>query len=85
MAAVTIAPSTPPYSTSSVVWTRASIRVCATSSAIMKTSVETSTWFWLDCVMKVTAAQPPNATAAWPDGRPEAACLFEPGLDGDHG
>ena len=48
----------------------ASTRVCATSSAIISVIDATSTLWRESAVMNSTAAQPANAIAAWPLGRP---------------
>ena len=53
-----------------------STRVCATSSAMMRTTEETRKR-WLSRI-SVTAIQPANAIAAWPDGSPPRSGVPRP-------
>src|SRR4029079_5627798 len=66
---VTIAPSAPPYTTSSEEWTPDSTRVWATSRAMISVSPETTKRWWSP-TRYVTATQPAHASAACPDGSP---------------
>src|SRR3954451_7704155 len=64
------APSKPPYATSTVECTPASIRVCATSSAMMNVRLEIRKRCSASLRTYVAAIQPANAIAAWPEGNP---------------
>src|SRR5262245_47899727 len=77
-ASVISAPSTPPYATSSVEWTPASTRVCATSSAMMNVSVEMRNRCSWSLRTYVAAIQPANAIAACPDGSPPRSGVPRP-------
>src|SRR3954447_24540959 len=62
--------SKPPYATSTVECTPASIRVCATSSAMMNVRLEIRKRCSASLRTYVAAIQPANAIAAWPEGSP---------------
>src|SRR6478752_8240122 len=74
---VTSAPRAPPYATSSDEWIPDSTRVCATSTAMISVSAET-TKRWLSPTRYVMATQPAKAIAAWPDGSPPRSGVPRP-------